>query len=169
MHVINPEQPLINERTNTIPIDIVHELSRPITVDKSYCTPCPRRCDITTRRVVSHIRFVRLPTYFIVRINRTCYDVHSSTVYKNQRPVCTPITLNMGNVMATPCAPHRTTMQLHACIRHAGLLATSGHYTTDCFNQNRWWRFDDDSVVQCVPSFQDAVMLMYHRIENTVV
>jgi ubiquitin C-terminal hydrolase len=169
MHAINPEHPLINECTSTTLIDVVHELSRPIAVDKAYCKPCRRRCNITTRRVVSQIKFVRLPRYFIVRINRTCYDATSSTIYKNQRSVRTPMLLNIGNVMATPCSAHRKTMRLIACVRHVGPLATSGHYTADCFIRARWWRFDDAQVENCVPSFDDAVMLMYQTIAHTVV
>ena len=167
MHAINPEHPLMNEPPSATPIDIVHELSRPIHVDESYSTPCQRGCNITTRRVVSQIRFVRLPKYFILRINRTCHDAYSSTIYKNQRSVRTPMILNIGNAMATPSTAHRTTLNLVACVRHVGQLATSGHYTTDCFIQGRWWRFDDDTVVPCIPSFDDAVMLMYHSIADT--
>ena len=164
MHTINPEHRPKRDRTDNTIIDIVHELSRPIAVDKAYSTPCKRKCSISKRRVVSQTKFVRLPKYLILRINRTCHDSASSRIIKNQSCVRTPMSLNISHAMATPCSAQKATMSLVACVRHVGLAATSGHYTADCFRNNCWFRFDDDEVQPCVPSFEGAVMLMYHLL-----
>ena len=112
MHAINPEHRAKRDRTGNTVIDIVHELSRPVAVDKAYSTPCKRKCCISRRRVVSQIKFVRLPKYFILRINRTCYDSASSRIIKNQSCVRTPISLNLSHAMATPCSAQKNNYEL---------------------------------------------------------
>ena len=110
---------------------------------------------------------VEAPPFFILRINRTCFDVSTSTPYKNSGTVKAPVELNLVSMMASSCPTDKCAFTLVGSVEHFGQESTSGHYTANCRVRDNWWHFDDSTVTPLEnnePTVHNAVMLMYRRL-----
>ena len=166
-HVLNPAPPPPGQRSDQFSIDIVNEISRHSVLDQCYSKPCLRGCNLRTRRVWVSTKIVETAPFFILRINRTCFDVNTNTPYKNSCTLKAPMELNLVSVMASTCFTKKCVFTLVGSVEHVGQVSTSGHYTADCRVRDSWWHFDDSTVTPLdnnEPSVCQAVMLMYRRL-----
>ena len=76
----------------------------------------------------------REPSLLIVHLKR--FVVSSGRMLKRTEPVVVPLQIE----------PMATSFQLRGLVRHHGQSLSSGHYTAEVQEGDRWWIYNDRSV-----------------------
>ena len=85
-------------------------------------------------RATKRYKLFREPSLLIVHLKR--FVVSSGRMLKRTEPVVVPLQIE----------PMATSFQLRGLVRHHGQSLSSGHYTAEVQEGDRWWIYNDRSV-----------------------
>jgi ubiquitin C-terminal hydrolase len=151
-------------RNSDSTIDVLSDLNHNTTIT-GFEKPCAPGCNVASRHLLQQRHFISLPPYFILRVNRSHYDITTHTNHKDIRPVTAPLIATFRQ-FPTVNQPARFQYNIIAYASHHGISLNSGHYTADCFRDGQWWRLDDSTSMPLPtnsPDTTSAVVLIYSK------
>jgi ubiquitin C-terminal hydrolase len=95
--------------------------------------------------VVKKISLLTTPDILIIQLKLT--DASGRNPTKIETNMSCPLTLDMAKYMVSDYNGPSSEYKLYAVSRHKGDMSSSGHYTTCCLVDDKWYMFDDETVV----------------------
>ena len=149
--------PLARGRHSCRLTDVIDDFTAKETLDsdeRPSCSQCKR-----PTRSTKQISLSRLPQVLILHLKKFSNDGYKLT--SPEVKIDKQLTFNQT-----------TSYTLKACISHHGHSSSSGHYTSHCEYDSRWFHFNDERVRDVTNTFdsdrlEDAYVLFYVRWPGT--